>query len=196
MAGDAAYGARTASHESLEGKWGSVDEPQTDEEAYYGDESSPLRAQATVVMILGTVVFLLSLVVLAAHLTEQGTLQDLFFSMWGFTTWIWIFFGVLVVLLVWILILLASAPDRVTQEEWYDDEPDHDVVTTPMHEQQREEPQQEETPFALPGEAGAEDTISLRCPKCMNIFSLQDPGERPFKHQCPHCEVQGVYNGP
>lgn len=194
MVADSAYGARTGSHESLEGPWGGVDEPPHQDDAYYGDASSPLRAQATVVMILGTVVFLLSLVVLAAHLTEQGTLQDLFFGVWGFTTWIWIFFAVLAVLLIWILILLASAPDRYEQDQWYGEEPDEDVVTTPHQHEAYE--QEEETPFALPGEAGAEDTISLRCPKCMNVFSLQDPGERPFRHACPHCEVQGIYNGP
>ncbi len=179
------YGAETASHESMHGPHTDVDleteePPGTEEPQYYDDDSvNPKRAQATIVMIIGTVVFLLSLVVLAGHMTD-GALRDLF-AFWSFTTWVWLFFGILAALLVWILVLLATTPPR-QEEEWYGGD--------------SEEVEEETTPFAEPGEPGAADTISLRCPKCMNIFSLQDPGERPFHHECPHCEVRGVYSGP
>lgn len=188
IAGDTSYGAGTASHESFQGPHAGVDESGLEEDPrfYQEDALRPKRAQATIVMILGTVVFLLSLVVLAGHMTD-GALHDLF-AFWSFTTWVFVFFGILAVLLVWILILLLTTPSR-QQEEWYGgDEEEEEVEESAQVEQ--------DAPFAHPGDPGAPDTISLRCPKCMNIFSLQDPGERPFHHECPHCEVPGVYSGP
>lgn len=182
---DTYYGAETASHESMQDPPQDVDmetrERREEDPSFYQDDTvNPRRAQATIVMIVGTVVFLLSLVVLAGHMTD-GALRDLF-AFWSFTTWVWVFFTILVVLLIWILILLATSPPR-HEEQWYGGD--------------SEEPEEHvETPFAEPGEPGAADTISLRCPKCMNIFSLQDPGQRPFHHECPHCEVRGVYSGP
>jgi hypothetical protein len=174
--------ADTATHEAYQESEYGMEEPFEDPDHIQEPHVSPQRAWATIVMIIGTVVFLLSLVVLAGHMTD-GPLHDLF-AFWSFTTWVWVFFGILAVLLVVILILLATTPAR-QEEGWYDEEDETDEALV-----------EDTTPFAEPAEPGAADTISLRCPKCMNIFSLQDPGQRPFHHECPHCEVRGIYSGP
>jgi hypothetical protein len=173
-------GAHSERHESRRAEAALMEEDVYDEDqALYSDDPiNPRRTQATIVMVLGALVFLFSLVVLAAFITEQEGLLDVF-GFWEFQTWVWVFFGAIFVLLVWLVILLLTTPPRA-EGEWYHDETQREGGIA----------------VARPAELGATDTISLRCPKCMNIFSLQDPGERPFYHDCPHCEVRGMYSGP
>lgn len=146
-----------------------------EEPLLYGHETpDPRRTQAAVAMVLAGAVFIASLIVLASFNVTSGPLAGLF-DFLALRTWIWVFFGVMMVFLVWLLALLFSAPAH-SEEDWYADEaepPTAEYADTP----------------------GAADTITLRCPSCMNIFSLQDPWTRPFYHVCPHCETRGVYTG-
>ncbi len=158
-----------------------VEEPAEDEQ--YADEygiegpepMSPRRLQATVLMIVAAAVFVFSLVVLAAFMGDSADFRGVF-DFWTFTTWIWVLFGVLIAIFVWMIILLFTTPP-VTEEDWY----------------VGEEPA--EIPVAKPAPLGAPESITLRCPRCANVFSLEDPLARPFYHDCPHCQVRGVYTG-
>lgn len=154
-------------------------EDEDDTGALYGEgiddpvrHPNPRRTQATVVMVIASIVFLVSLVVLAAFTIGSGGFRGVF-DFWSFRTWIWVLFGAMVVLFVWLLVLLLTTPKR-SDDDWFDED---------------------EIPVAQPGRLGAPDTITLRCPDCVNIFSLQDPMTRPFYHDCPHCGVRGVYTG-
>lgn len=126
-------------------------------------------------MVLAGLFFIFSLFVLATFNIESGALAGAF-DFWSLGVWSIIFFVIMLVFFLWLLALLVAAPPR-QEEDWYTEEP-----SEPPTAEYADDP-------------GAADTITLRCPKCMNIFSLQDPWTRPFYHVCPHCEVRGVYTG-
>jgi hypothetical protein len=153
----------------------SPEDDYDDEPLLYGHEGpNPRRTQAAVALVLAGIVFVGSLIVLASFNVASGPLAGLF-DFWRLRTWVWVFFGVIMVFLVWLLALLVGSPAQ-REEDWYADDlepPTAEYADTP----------------------GAADTITLRCPSCMNIFSLQDPWTRPFYHVCPHCETRGVYTG-
>lgn len=136
-------------------------------------EPTPRRTQATILMITAAGFFLLSLVVLAAFTVAGDGFRGVFDFM-SFRTWIWVLFAILVILFVWLLVLLLTTPVR-EGDDWFDDDADY--------------------PVAELADLGAQDAITLRCPTCVNVFSLQDPMARPFYHDCPHCNTRGVYTG-
>lgn len=44
-------------------------------------------------------------------------------------------------------------------------------------------------------EATPVDELLLRCPGCSETFTVSDSGERPLRHECPHCGRAGVIRG-
>lgn len=153
-------------------------EDYDDEPLIYGDEDegegNPRRSQAATAMVLAGLFFIFSLVVLASFNVEGGAFGGAF-AFWSLRTWVWIFLAVMIGFLVWLILLLVATPPR-GEEDWYSDEAE------PPTAEYADEP-------------GGADTISLRCPKCVTIFTLQDPWTRPFYHVCPNCEARGVYTG-
>lgn len=150
---------------------GDLDE---DETILYGDDPwSERRRQATIAMVLATAVFLVSLVVLAAYLGASDALLRVV-DFWSFGVWIGVFSVLLIGFLVWLLVLLLTTPAGA-EEDWYDEEAD------------LEEADEDEV-------VGIPETIALRCPRCTNVFNLQDTGERPLRHTCPHCGATGSFD--
>lgn len=45
---------------------------------------------------------------------------------------------------------------------------------------------------AVPAGPAAAKSVKLRCGACKEVFTVQDTGERPLYHSCPHCGSQGV----
>lgn len=139
------------------------------EELLYGDDPwTARRRQATIALVAGAGIFLLSLVIAAGFITGGGFENAVDFL--GFGVWITIFSLLLVAFLVWLLVLFFTTPADHTAQEWYDDdwEADEEVEAVP-------------------------ETITLRCPRCTNAFNVVDTGERPLRHICPHCSAKGLF---
>ncbi|MBW3583043.1 MAG: hypothetical protein KY455_08090 [Euryarchaeota archaeon] len=149
-----------------------------DDVMIYGEEEATVgrRRHATLAMTLAAVTFLLSLVVLAAYLGTSSALLDLV-DFWSFTTWIWVFSGLLLVFFVWLLVLLFTSPVK---------EP------APVAEEEEAWPDEDEEEAW--GDLPEAETFGLRCTRCRHVFTVTDTGERPLYHTCPSCGARGAYD--
>ncbi|MCA1814454.1 MAG: zinc ribbon domain-containing protein [Halobacteriales archaeon] len=57
--------------------------------------------------------------------------------------------------------------------------------------QQAYSPPRAAAPATPPAMAPAEAQLTLKCSSCGTVFDVMDTGERPLRHTCPGCGVQG-----
>jgi predicted RNA-binding Zn-ribbon protein involved in translation (DUF1610 family) len=99
--------------------------------------------------------------------------------------------GALVVLILALgaeIVLVLLERDRTFEEE--------------MNAEMQAEPSAGPAAPAMVGASAAASAMPasrellLRCTTCGNVFAVEDTGERPLRHACPHCGRVGVLRSP